>query len=174
MIWADGIPPRCKIGGEFIHLPAREAVDDARLIFVAFEDLDGLLDRVALLDDFNVEILAVETGDEFVGRGELERGTDVLPYPRRGCGRERQADRIREAISHFDELAIFGAEVVPPLRDAVGFVDREQGNFQSREKREDARGEQRFGRDVEQLHFAALHVVHIFLVFLGRERTVEE
>ena len=82
-----------------------------------------------LRSDFDVKVLAVETGDEFVCGGEFERGADILPDPGGGGGSERQADRFREALAHLDDLAIFGAEVVAPLRDAVRFVDREQVHF---------------------------------------------
>jgi len=42
MIRADRIMFGGEIRGEFVHLFARETIDDARLIFIAFKDFDGL------------------------------------------------------------------------------------------------------------------------------------
>ncbi len=90
-----------------------------------FENLDSLSDRIVLANDFDVQVLAVEAGDEFVGGGELEGGTYILTDS--GCrgGSKRQADSVRKALAHLDQLAVFGSEIVAPLRDAVGFVNRE-------------------------------------------------
>ena len=80
MIRADGITPQFEISRQFIHLLARETIDDAGLVFVAFEHIDGLGVGVAFGEDLDVEILAVETGNEFIGSGELQRGTNILPH----------------------------------------------------------------------------------------------
>src|SRR5215207_4839924 len=115
MIRADRIPLRGKIRGELIHLLPRETVDNARLVFIAFEHLDGLRNRILFTEDFEVEILPVETGNEFVRGCKLERGANILADSGGGGGGERKADRLRESLSHFDQLAIFRSEVMAPL-----------------------------------------------------------
>ena len=149
VIGSGGISTRDQIRGQFIHLFAREAIDDARLILVTFEHVDGLLSWVAFGQDLDEKILAVETGNKFIGCGELERGANVLPHARRGRSSQREANRVRELFSDLNKLTILGAKVMPPLRDAVGLVNGQAIHFKSGEKREDARSEQRLGRDVE-------------------------
>ena len=90
--------------------------------------------RVLFPKDFDVEIFPVEAGDEFIRRGKFERGANILPDPGGGGGSERQANRLGEALAHFDEHAIFRAKVVTPFRDAVRFVDGEQIYFHAGEK----------------------------------------
>ncbi len=125
MIGADGIALRREIRGEFIHLLARETINDARLVLVAFQHVDGLLIGILFAGDFDVEILAVETGDEFVGGRELERCANILPDARGGGGSQCQANRVRKSFSHFNDLPVFGTEIVPPFRDTVRFINRE-------------------------------------------------
>src|SRR5258706_3882977 len=84
MIWADGIALRCKICGEFIYLFARETIDDARLVFIAFQHIKGLSVWTTFLCNFDIKILAIEAGNEFIRCGELERGPNIISYTRSG------------------------------------------------------------------------------------------
>ena len=50
---------------------------------------------------------------------------DVVPHPGRRRGRERAHHRaIRQAVHELLDAQIAGAEVLPPLADAVGLVHR--------------------------------------------------
>jgi hypothetical protein len=53
------------------------------------------------------------------------------------------------------ELAVFGPEVVAPLRHAVRLVDGEQRAARALEQVEEARRQQALGRDVQQVELAA-------------------
>ena len=57
------------------------------------------------------------------------------------------------------ELDVLGTEVVPPLRDAVRLVDREERQLAALdelvEEAHEALGEQAFGSDVDEVEFAA-------------------
>ena len=56
---------------------------------------------------------------------ELEVAADVVPHPGRRRGRERAHHRaIRQAVHERLDAQIAGAEVLPPLADAVGLVHR--------------------------------------------------
>ena len=56
---------------------------------------------------------------------ELEVAADVVPHPGRRRGRERAHHRaIRQAVHELLDTEIAGAEVLPPLADAVGLVHR--------------------------------------------------
>ena len=69
-----------------------------------------------------------------------QAGLDVRPDARGGGGGQRQADRLREALAHLDQLAVFGAEVVAPLGDAVGLVDGQQIDLARWTSRSNRRG----------------------------------
>ena len=49
------------------------------------------------------------------------------------------------------ELAVFGPEVMPPLRQAMRLVDRDQGQGHGFEPFQRLRAEQRFRRDIEKI-----------------------
>ena len=69
----------------------------------------------------------------------------------RGGGGQRQADRLGEAAAHLDQLAVFGAEVMPPFGDAVGFIDGQANQgLTSSQQLEDARRQQSFRGHVQQ------------------------
>ena len=63
---------------------------------------------------------------------ERELSGDVLPNLRRGCRGECRAHWAPEAFENLPEAHVVGAEVVPPLAYAVGFVHRKQGYFDAR------------------------------------------
>ena len=53
-----------------------------------------------------------------------------------------------------DKLNVFRAEIVPPLRHAMRFVDGEQADARALEQFQKARRHQPFGRHVEQVDLA--------------------
>jgi hypothetical protein len=140
MVRADGVSFRGEIGRKFVHLLTRKTIDDARLVFVAINNLSYLLGRILFWEDFDKKILAVETGDKFVCGRKFERVAYILPDARGGSSRQRHADRFGKFLRHFYDLTVFGAKVVSPLGDAVRFVDGEQVHFQRGKKRENALG----------------------------------
>src|SRR5690348_7172440 len=90
------------------------------------EECLQLLARLVALRDAVADVGPVETGDELTGLVERQPFDDLAPG--RGVGRrgQRDARHVRKAFVQHRELAVLGAEVVAPLRYAVGFVDREQ------------------------------------------------
>ena len=79
---------------------------------------------------------------------------DLAPRGRiRGRG-QRDARHVRPALVQQRELAVFRAEVVAPLRDAVRLVDGEQGDARALQQRQEARRQQALRRDVEQVELA--------------------
>ena len=51
-----------------------------------------------------------------------------IPHPLGGGRRQRHHRHVREMLPQFFQLAIFGAEIVAPFADAMGFVDRDLGD----------------------------------------------
>ena len=82
---------------------------------------------------------------------ELQLADDLLARALVGRGRERDARHVRKALGEHLELAILGAEVVSPLRDAVRLVDGEQRQLGAGQQRQRAILQQPLGRDVEDV-----------------------
>ena len=85
---------------------------------------------------------------------ERELLRDVLLDNRRCGGGHR--DHRRGAVHRqvLAEHAIVGPEVMPPLRNAVRFIDRNQCGLAFREHFRKSRDTQAFGRDEEKVEFA--------------------
>ncbi len=79
------------------------------------------------LDDLDGEVVAAKAVDEEFGFGELELRDDVFLYCRCRCCCERDDWRGSESGEEVAESAVVGAKVVTPGRDAVGFVDGDEG-----------------------------------------------
>ena len=106
-----------------------------------------------------LRILQLQSLDHFAARGGV------------GSCRERNARHGGIAFCQHRELQVFLAEVMAPLRDAVGLVDREQGDLQLVEQRQPAFGDQALGCEIEQIQLAGagapLDGLHL-LEILGR------
>jgi hypothetical protein len=137
-----------------------EARRDARL-------LGHLLDG----DHREVEVVAREAGhgDQRVAHAE---GLDDVFTDLVGRGRGERAEAWRrEVLVGLAEALVLGAEVVAPVRDAVGFVDREERNRQAAQARHRAFVAEALGRDVEELQLAGARVVedaHLLVEADGR------
>src|SRR5258706_5536422 len=100
---------------QFIHLFTRKAVNDARLILVSLQKLDGLESGIAFGDHFDEQVFAVKAGDKLVRLGKAKAGFDVRADSRGGRRRECLAYSGGEALAHSSYLAIFRAKVMSPL-----------------------------------------------------------
>ena len=90
-------------------------------------------------------------------RGVFERqlGDDLLARALVGRRRQRDARHVRKPLGENLELAVFGPEVVTPLRDAVRLVDREQRQCRCVRKAPSVRScTQALGRDIEKIEAA--------------------
>ena len=59
---------------------------------------------------------------------------DVILHARGSRGGQRQHDRHMELIARLGNMQIIGAKVVPPLREAMRFVDGEQADRDAAER----------------------------------------
>jgi hypothetical protein len=69
-------------------------------------------------------------------------------------GGEREARHAGEALVQDRELAVFGAEIMPPLGHAVRLVDGEQGDARTVQQGQEAVGQKPLGRHIEQVEVA--------------------
>ena len=110
-----------------------------------------LFPRIALGDNPVKEVRAVIAGGEDRRVGEPELRHDVAPRGFVGGCRQRHQRHARKALLEDRKLLVFWPEIVAPLRDAMGFVDGDQGKAAFLEHREAARRQQPLGRDVEEV-----------------------
>ena len=149
---------------------ASRGINDAR----ACGPLQELFDlfvffTIALpLHDSEVQIGARKTTHELFGTLQTEDFYNVLANA--GSGGGRQGDRLH-TTQPFAELADAGivrAKVVPPLADAVGFVDSQQLNGSGANGLHKAVVAEPFGGDVHQLVLAGCHVLETLLLLPRR------
>ena len=141
---------------DFADAGHRWGVDDDVAVFHLFY---GLHDAFVLHGPFALthevaEVFAAEAGDGFEGIAEVELVDDVVADLLGGAGGEGGDGMIGEEGAEFAELAVFGAEVVAPLGDAMGFVDGEEGERDLPEPVGGAVHEGAFGGDVHETVFA--------------------
>jgi hypothetical protein len=91
---------------------------------VTLDDIDQLRFQVHLRHDSIDEIGPIEDAHQHVGIAKLELINNVLPHTRRGSRRVCVQTCPRKFGLQSSKLAILRAEVVAPLADAVGFIDR--------------------------------------------------
>ncbi len=152
--------------GHLFGALAREAVDDAGFALVHGEEGLELTQRLALLDDRVADVRAVEPGDEHRGVGEPEAQAHIVAGLRVGRRRAGEYGDAGEEPAQLAELHVLGAEVVPPLADAVGLVDGEEGDAgvaafapaETSQPLEERGGHQGLGGDVEQVELAAVEL----------------
>ena len=99
---------------------------------------------------------------------------DLLARALVGRRRQRDARHAGKALGENLELAIFGPEVVPPLRHAMRLVDGEQRDLVARQQRQRALLHEPLGRDVEQVERAGRELALDCVLRRAVERRIEE
>ena len=162
-------------GGHLFGAVAGGAVDDARfaLVTAVADETQQLGVGVLLLDDVVADVGPVEAGDEGPGVFQHQPGDDFLPGEIVGGGGERNAWHLRKLVGQTAETDVFGPEVVPPLRNAVGLVDGDQPQPCLMQQGQTAFGKQPLGGHVEQLQLATAHLALHRSGFLRRQGGVE-
>ena len=116
---------------------------------VRVEPFDQLARRVGLGAHGEKDVGPVERAHEHARLGAEQPRGDVGAGRRVGGRRHREGLRIAERRGGLAQAQIFGAEVVAPLRDAMGFVDGEQID-RAPQHFERVVAQQPLGRDIEQ------------------------
>ena len=108
-----------------------------------FGDLSGRIDP---WHEAIGQVGPVGDSDKHGGFAQPELLDDVLADAGRGCRSERVDAGGWEAVLQRCELAIVRAEVVPPMADAMGLVDREGTNVQLVQESQERLAHQPLGR----------------------------
>ena len=114
--------------GGFLNFLARETINNAGVAIVIAQEFKQLFTRLVFLHHPVADIRPIKTCHK-LARG-LKRQTFDNFFARGsiGCCGERDTRHIGKAFVQHRKLAILRAEIVPPLRHAVGFVDSEKRN----------------------------------------------
>ncbi|CUJ50421.1 Uncharacterised protein [Achromobacter sp. 2789STDY5608628] len=141
--------------GGFLDPRPRQRVDHAGFALVLGADhVQQLLAHLVFLDDAVADVGAVETGDEVVRVGQRQALGDLGAGLGGGGGRQRDTRHIGPALVQHRQAQVFRAEIVAPLRDAVGLVDGEQRDVAAFQQLQAAVGQQALGRHVQQVQLA--------------------
>ena len=102
-----------------------------------------------------MEVRPVEGAHEDARRGGEEFCDDVGAGRRIGRRRDRDELHVADRLRRLGEAEIFGPEIVPPLRDAMGLVDGEHASARLAQKLQRARTHEALRRDIEEAVAAA-------------------
>ena len=144
---------------QFLHLLARQAVDDAALARVlADEAYDLLVNVLGLLPHLVVEVGTVERALELTRVLDAEAALYVGAHLVGGGGGEGYYRCHAYLFYRTAYLSVFRTEVVAPLRDAVGLVDGIERHLDLLEELDVFLLVERFGSHIQQLGMPGFHV----------------
>ncbi len=87
---------------------------------------------------------------------QIQRSTDILTNLGRGGGRVGMEGQLGEGRSEGAKSAVFRTEIVAPLADAMGFIDRDKGNLELLEIGDKIRFHGPFRCDIEEFDITEL------------------
>ena len=161
--------------GKLLHFFAAQAVYDARFSGMLTDVADYLfVDILGLRSHFVIKVLAVEARFIDLGVQNAEIFLDVVLHLQRGRGGQRYHREISYLRYHGSDLAVFGAEIVAPFRDAMGLVDSEKRYVDRFQELDVLLLAQRFGRYIKQLGASLAHIGAHLLGIALRQRRIQK
>ena len=137
---------------DVLHLFPGGAVDDAALPLPGRQKPQQLLILEFRLYDLKVEIRAVKPRHNPEGIFELQNPLHIPPHFFRSGGRKRSHHRAAgQFLQKLDNPKVAGAEILPPLGNAVGLVHCYEGDVQFFRNRSEPGIIQPFRRDIDNL-----------------------
>ena len=117
---------------EIVHLASRQAVHDPGLLLMAREHVENLPAQVRARQDAIHEVRPIERADHLHRVLQAELRDDIAADARGRGGGERVEAGRRQRLAQARQLAVLRPEIVSPLADAVGFVDRDETDRRAR------------------------------------------
>ncbi len=145
--------------------PRRSLLDPAQQDPVALVRLDRRGKQL--------EVRSVEAGAHGRGGVDPKARADIVQHLRRGGGRQRQRALGAAGLGEDGQLEVVGTEVVAPLGDTVGLVDREQSDRLTQDRLPEPLVVEALRGRVEKAQLARPDAIHDRAVLLGGERRVE-
>src|SRR5262249_32283643 len=97
------------------------------------------------------QIGTVKAGDEDSRAAQSQLFDYVGPYLRRGGSRQGDHLRTAQALDRLAQPEIVGPEVMPPIRYAVGFVNRKEFHLHVLQRVHEGLVAKSLGRDIDKL-----------------------
>ena len=158
--------------GEAFRVLARDAVDDRRRVRMALHGFGDLIDQIDARQHPIGQVGPIEGADQDFRLAQLQLLHDVVANARRRRRRERLERHVGEHLAQLGETSVLGAEVVPPLADAVRFVDRDGADLELRQLHEEAFEEQALRGHQQQAQRVAFEVALEVALLLRRQVAV--
>ena len=114
--------------GDFFHLFAAQAINNAALANIGLGMAHNLLQRVLFRTDFVKQVFTVKRRLEESGVLHAEVLLDVRLNFRRRCRGKGDDGYLGNLIDDGPDAPVFRAEVVPPFGNAVGFIHRNKAD----------------------------------------------
>ncbi len=134
----------------------------------------SLVDIEPVFGNLVANVGTVDAGDEARRLLEVQLACNLFAGHRIGGCSQRDAWHLGEAGMQRAQLAILGPEVVAPLRNAVGLIDRKERYPAPIEKRQRAFLQQALGRHIKKLQFAGSKLPLDVALRVQVERRVQE
>ena len=174
MVADGGKAPLPQGGADLFHPFAGGAVDDAALLPPGLQQGEQLLQLVLGAAHLEVQVGPVKAGDVHKGMAQPQQGENVPPHPGGGRGGKGGDHRPPGQLVHkVRDVQVAGAEVLPPLGDAVGLVDDHHAHLHFLGKVQKLRGEQALRRHIDDLVQAGPGVAQCLLILPPGEAAVE-
>ncbi len=119
------------------------------------------------------QVLAVDPGRDDLHVLAAELLEDVVDDLGGGGGGQRQDPRVAERLDRFPQVQVAGAEVVPPLRDAMRLVDHEDVDAVGAQGRQKLRLGEPLRGDEDELPLLLLDLLQDLALLAGSERAVD-
>ena len=150
-------------------------VDDPAPFFLAKDAQEGFALRCTIhrAQDFVPQVRTLDSEVDDLGAGHSELANDVFHYLPRRRRREGKDRRPFQRANGVGQGEIGGAEVVSPLRDAVGLVDHEQRDAACAQQIEVLGILQALRRHVDEVVGAVRDLFRRLALLACRQRRVE-
>ena len=137
-------------GGGAFGFGTAAAIDNAGAASFANQGAD-LAAFILSRRGFDQDIGSVEGSAKHRRFLQAQLQADIFNRARISRGRQRHARHMRKARAQYAKAAIFRAEMMAPLADAMRFIHRKQGDIQAFKPRLHRLQRQPLRRDIKQL-----------------------
>ena len=151
---------------ECLRLLARAAIDDAALAAMCLEEIGDLLAAPGFRPHRQPQVGPVEAMHEHRWLAPEQLIEDVGAGARIRRGGECDGLHPAERGLDIAEAEIFRPEIVPPLRDAMRFIDREQADVRTLQQRNGVGFRQPLRRDVKESQLSPRHLLEYLPVLV--------
>ncbi len=158
MVGGGVVPGQAQLLRQLLHSLATERIDDAALTTEATEEVLELIKRFALLQRPITDIGTVKTGDMHPWLTQLQPLQNILAGLWISSRSQRHHRNLAELPAQIPQLYIFGTEVMPPLRNTVGLIDRKQPDLDLLQPCQKPLRHQPLRSDIEQIQLSGMEL----------------